>query len=304
MRIVHDKTGEYPDALNNYYFYNNFNDCSTKEILFQGYNTSLNIELKDKYKNFERKIYLNLEAPTAFTSTRTAISSQEYFDEIYTLCPYTSAWLNKNKTKYYTIPFPINISFLESKCELQEKYIDVMYQGNITNTEQENIISMLPEFKYIFTTLQQHPYSTHYNISTIEKWNWLKKSKTNVIINACPINENHKYYIQSYNDWKSNYAFSNLESGYIPQFKSRVVEAAACKTLNLIKLDQWNVMELWFEPGKEFIYWKTLDELHDIIKDVTNNFDKYKIIIDNAYNKVLNYDSTILFEKIRKGILK
>ncbi|MCK9428893.1 MAG: hypothetical protein M0R17_02635 [Candidatus Omnitrophica bacterium] len=298
MKVIHDKTGEYPDALNNYYFYNLYNDNSQEEILFQGYNTSINENLKLKYKDYKRKIYLNLEAPCAFTSTSNAISSQEYFDKIYTICPYTADWLNKDKKKYFPIAFPMNIKYLNSVIKDENKMFDVIYQGNITNQEQENIINLLPEFKYIFTTLQTHRLQTHFNIPTISKWKLLKQSKINITINACPINDYHVNNIKTYKNWNDNIAFSNLQDYYIPQFKSRVIEAAACKTLNLIKYDTWNVMEYWFNKD-EFIYWKSIEELKKLIIDITLNYNNYTSIIDKAYNKVLNYDSEVIFNKIK-----
>jgi hypothetical protein len=67
-----------------------------------------------------------------------------------------------------------------------------------------------------------------------------------------------RYFFVKYQNKKDNEAFKDLESGYIPQFKPRVIESMMCKTLVLVKYDKWNVIEKWFEPEKHFIYWYNL----------------------------------------------
>jgi hypothetical protein len=44
-------------------------------------------------------------------------------------------------------------------------------------------------------------------------------------MNLAPINPLHIQFIQKYPDWQNNEAFKSLESGYIPQFKPRVIES-------------------------------------------------------------------------------
>jgi spore maturation protein CgeB len=94
---------------------------------------------------------------------------------------------------------------------------------------------------------------------------------------------------QNFPDYKDHEALIHIDKGIAPQFKSRIIEAAFCKTLNLIKYDEWNVIEKWFEPNKEFIYYYDKKDLEEKIKDILENYDKYSIIIENAHKKVFKY---------------
>jgi len=86
-----------------------------------------------------------------------------------------------------------------------------------------------------------------------------------------------------------------------PQFKSRFNEAAMCRTLNLIQRDPWNVVERFYVPDVDFIYFDSNDELEDQIRDILNNWDDYQPMIESAYNKSLNYTTEKLFGIINTG---
>jgi spore maturation protein CgeB len=142
---------------------------------------------------------------------------------------------------------------------------------------------------------------THVNISSEEKWDLLSKSKVSIAMNLAPIYPNHIEYIQRYDNWQGNEAFKLLESGHIPQFKPRVIESMMCKTLVLVRYDDWNVIEKWFEPGKHFIYWYNLEDLFYKLYHVVNNYKSYQPIVDAAYDKVQEYEIERIYEKIVKG---
>ena len=66
----------------------------------------------------------------------------------------------------------------------------------------------------------------------------------------------------------------------------------------LCQYDQFNVIEKFFEPNKHFLYFKTFDEMQDIIRDVIENYSKYQEMIDNAFEKAVNnYTTKIFVEK-------
>ena len=67
-------------------------------------------------------------------------------------------------------------------------------------------------------------------------------------------------------------------------------------TLILCKRDYWNIIEDYYTPGEDFIYFDENSELEELIKDILNNYSKYEQIIENAYNKSLNYTSKKLYE--------
>ena len=62
--------------------------------------------------------------------------------------------------------------------------------------------------------------------------------------------------------------------------------------LMLVKRDPWNAIEYWYEPDKDFIYFDSVEELPDLIADITNNWDDYQSILENAYNKAYNNYTT------------
>jgi spore maturation protein CgeB len=81
--------------------------------------------------------------------------------------------------------------------------------------------------------------------------------------------------------------------------KTRMIEAASTGTIFLVKRDEWNVIEEWFSPGKDFIYWTNYNDLYEKIFDITKNFDKYNNILDSAAKKVKQF----YFEGFMKKIL-
>jgi hypothetical protein len=303
MRIIADHSGEYGDVINSFYNLERFNDNSESEVLFQGYSTSTNFELKEKYKDFKKRTYLNLEAPCAYCSTTNCNDEQEYFTHVYTLCPYTCDWMNnKSKTKFIPIPFPYaKESFQTINFNLDKSY-DVIYMGHLLGQEHFKIIDIMKKYKYVHASISGYsrPYKpTHVNIKSKYKWDLLSRSKVSIAMNLAPINDEHIDFIMQYDDWQNNEAFKDLKGGYIPQFKPRVIESMMCKTLVLVKHDQWNVIENWFTPNEHFIYWFNLEDLSSKLNHIVKNFNSYLPIIDAAYIKVQEYEIEKIYHKIK-----
>ena len=303
MKIVADYSGEYQDMINSYYNLEQYDDDSKSEVLFQGYSTSINNELKEKYKDFNKRIYINLEAPCAYTSTTTCNDEQTYFTDVYTICPYSAKWLNETtNTKFTAIPFPYSKKCFEHIDYNAPKEYDVMYMGHLMCAEHLSIINIMKNYKYIHTSLSpfQEPYNpTHINISSSDKWDLLSKSKVSIAMNLAPLVGDHIPNIMKYNGWEKNEAFKNMSSGYMPQFKPRVIESMMCKTLVLVKYDDWNVIENWFEPNKHFIYWYSLEDLFYKLYHIVNNYKTYQPIVEAAFEKVQEYEITNIYNKIK-----
>ena len=92
--------------------------------------------------------------------------------------------------------------------------------------------------------------------------------------------------------------FDFFNQGIMPQFKVRTHEITSSKSLMLVKKDPWNLIEDFYVPEEEFIYFETFEELEGIIQDITDNFDKYRDIIERAYNKSQNYTVKKIFDYI------
>jgi len=304
MKIIATYNGEYKDMINSYYNLEKYDDNSTEEVLFQGYSTISRNDLREKYKNYRKRCYMNLEAPCSFTSTVTSINEHNYFTHIYSICPYTCDWLNQMiGNENIPIPFPYNSKSFEN-INYGEKTHDVIYMGTLINNEHRKIIDVMKNYKYLHTSLFNYPkpYTpTHVNIHSSIKWDLLSKSKVSVGMNLAPIVKTHKNNIRKYVRWSDNEAFSRLVENYIPQFKPRVIESMICKTLVLVKRDWWNVIELWFEPDKHFIYWDDVNDLNEKIREITMNYGNYKHIIDNAYEKVMEYEINKIYTDIIKN---
>ena len=96
-----------------------------------------------------------------------------------------------------------------------------------------------------------------------------------------------------------NEAFSHFNRKIMPQFKVRTNEIATCKSLILAYKDPWNLIDDFYTEGEDFIYFEDFKQLEEILEDVENNFDNYKNIINNAYEKVKNYSVESILEYIK-----
>jgi hypothetical protein len=85
----------------------------------------------------------------------------------------------------------------------------------------------------------------------------------------------------------------------MPQFKVRSHEIASSKSLMLVKKDPWNLVEDFYEPDKEFLYFENFDELKDMIHDISLNFYKYNSIIEAAFKRSHDYTVEKLYRYIQ-----
>ena len=122
--------------------------------------------------------------------------------------------------------------------------------------------------------------------------------------------------VWKYKEWAANKAFADIPTGFmrlakrlltgpeieVPQLKSRIFEAAFCRSLILCKKDNFNVIEKYFMPGEEFVYYEE-GRLVETVNKVLTNYDAYLSVIENAYNRaVKQYTTNAFFEKYLKVI--
>jgi hypothetical protein len=294
LKIVYNSSGEYPDVINTNYQLERWPFNSTENALFVGYATSIDEELKKQYASYLKRAYINLEAPCAFFTRDDAVTSQNFFNEVYTICPYTAEWLNKwgqAHTKYWPIAFPYNMEMMKNYGSInkENKCYDVIYLGHLAAPIHQRMIEVVKNYNYRFCSIFPGPLVTNHNIPIRDKWNLLSQSKISVAINLLHPDAGHRGRVKSYDKWSLNLAFAHIDSGEVPQFKPRIIEAAVCKTLNLVMYDRWNVIEKWFTPDKEFIYWYNIEDLRKKIDDIKNNYTKYWRVVENAYARVQEY---------------
>jgi spore maturation protein CgeB len=85
----------------------------------------------------------------------------------------------------------------------------------------------------------------------------------------------------------------------MPQFKVRSHEITSSKSLMIVKKDPWNLVEDFYEPGKEFVYFENFKQLEEIIEDVSKNFHNYEDVIEAAYKRSKDYTVENIYRYIQ-----
>lgn len=302
MKIVEDYSGNYIDDIVTHFGLSSelINDENT--VLFNGFQSCINEKLKSENSDYNNRVYINTEFPCSLLINEYDIVKKlSFFTKVLSICPYTNNWLNSNNetnTKYINIPFPYNSVLFEKYNNIGEndKIFDVIYYGQYHSNQYYDMINTISKFNYKYLTPSTHGLTpelkskiTDFNVSTMKKWDILSNTKISVGINLLFINESHKSGIRKYPEWDKNVAFSRINENIMPQLKTRMIEAALCKTIMLIKRDHWNVIEYWFKPDVDFIYWDNKDDLNEKISEISKNYGKYQHIINNAHNKAQQY---------------
>ena len=308
MKVIKNLNAEINGTNVHYFHLDEFSNEKSNTVLFYGYDFIGNKKNKDFILG-ENKIYFNVTMPTEYCGV-VDMERDNMFDVIYGICPYTVNWLNNmyNTNKYKFIFYPFNKNNIP---KLTEKKYDVCYHGGIHGDTYSKCLDIMRKFNYRYMSMdvgingitRNHlKYATNTNLTNQEKINLISECKISICYNTFPVRgENDLKQIKSFPNWKDNEAFKHIDDiGIIPQFKSRFNEAAMSRTLNLIQKDPWNIVENFYIPNEDFIYFKSNDELEEKIKNILNNWDDYSHIIDNAYNKSMNFTTEKLYHKIKE----
>lgn len=329
MKIVSDFGGDYKDGYNIALNIEEFSDNSNEVVFFYGIQSGIDKKLLKLHKEGKRKILLDLWSPCAFFSDPNHFSIIEGFDEVYSICPYTCDWTNRKLGKRlmrYSF-YPVSPQNIESASDdsvfkkfggklldlmsgtkpqasrVNDKKYDVCYVGGIYSPEHKLMIDIISRFNYVFVTQSNVEKATHRYLSNAAKLNLVRKSKIGICFNKLYPTANHIASIKSYVDWQSNKAFSNIFDpvSIAPQIKTRLHELALCKSLILCQRDPWNLVEDYYEPDKEFLYFDNVEELNTLIPEILNNWHAYQHIIENAYVKVRNFSTANLVNMVENG---
>ena len=236
------------------------------------------------------KMFLFPEEPNLYHS----IEDMDYirkiestFNLIFDICPYTNIW----REKYFNSPKRINAFFpydIKYTFPSENKEIDVYWTGTSKpGTFIDIIQSIISKFNHRIVNFR-----TVQAISHEEKLKLNGKSKISITYGTL-FSKNEYGNLHHLDNWRENEAFSNyFDSGLIPQMKNRTYEAAFSKSIILNKRDPWNVIEDWFEPEKEFLYYDNEIDLEEKIHHILNNYGDYYHIAENAYNRAINNYTT------------
>jgi hypothetical protein len=210
---------------------------------------------------FEKK-----DLPKFFFSTEEQTWSKDSTDKyvphvnkIFTICP--SKITNRDKRK--DVFFPIDENMIPTKWD---KEYDIVYAGYANAGHVAEIVSILNDYNYRYISFSQNGMVTNVGVTYSEKLDILSKCKISLI--------------------------HNLAGNGTPQLKSRAFESAATKSIILCKKDEWNIIEDWFEEGKDFLYFISTEDLKEKINHILSNYEEYQFMIDNAYNKLVNNYTT------------
>lgn len=239
--------------------------------------------LKCNYEKGYKNISIYFEEPN-FLLFHEVDHLSENYDVKLTLCKYSSNEFNKKNStkKSYDVFFPIDTILLKEKIWDKYKYnlgtlvptwknINVLYTGNDNSSvilDLKNIMKKYNENKCI-------EFPTY-----LSKMETYLHSKIALVHNCLFLSEGHEHLWDKIPEFKDNYV--------IPQLKSRLFESACSQCIILCCKDNYNVIEDWFTPNEDFLYFSTKDELEKLIEDILNNYEKYAFIALNAYNKFIN----------------
>ena len=56
--------------------------------------------------------------------------------------------------------------------------------------------------------------------------------------------------------------------------------------------DKYCVIEDFYEPNKDFLYFETEAELHELINTISTDYQKYTYLAENAYEKTVHNYTT------------
>ena len=254
----------------------------------------------------KKVVRLEFEEPNKFFRGENFNSYDHDFYKIFTLCPYTADYLNLLQGADRRIPiyFPFDDRAIPDQVK---KDIDIIYTGHILSRPIYKDIKVISNFNYRLVSNSKSNLVTDFGISYHEKIKLISRSKITLVHNLLYPTFEHLREVWKYPNWQSNVAFKclpnssnwfrffiNRKQMVVPQLKSRVFEAAFSRSLILCKRDPFNVIEKYFLPGEEFVYFDE-GKLKDKIQEILANYDSYLPIIERAYMRAINTYTTEKF---------
>jgi len=264
------------------------------------------------------------------------------FHKILTICPYTAEWLNKKqeKKRRQFVFFPFNENLIPPKREkiydvvyfggvhsreiwqlvkiiskFNYRFIapnETKSYGVIANSKIARKIK-----KFLRVKPQKEKYITDKDVSHLKKLEIISKTKITIVHNLLSFNVAYARNIQNTPNFKSNGAFEQIppknftrtilhfflrKEYLVPQQKTRLFEAAFCRSLILCRKDPFNFIERFFTPDVDFVYYEK-DKLEEKLREVLENYQSYQHVIENAYQKALKeYTTKVFFEKYLKNL--
>lgn len=318
MLILEDLSAEIADTNAYHWNLKKFSNDDKKNVLFYGYNSMINQNYLTRTKNYNRILFNNW-APCEFAQefshpNKKPIEAEDQMNIVYSICPYSVDWLNhlQSKREYRNIFYPFCQSLIP---EQKEKKYDVIYHGGIHGIEHSKCLKVMNKFNYRYCsmtnginefTYRHLPFATNLDLNFKDKINLIAETKISIcynIVHVMPDQINRIKKLKELN-YKNN-AFETVGMwNVMPQFKTRMHEAAFSNTINLVRRDPWNVAELYYEPNKDFIYFDDENDLEFKIKEILSNWNskECQMMLRSSYEKSLKFTSKQFIKKIESEI--
>ena len=189
--------------------------------------------------------------------------------------------------------FPFNERFIP---EPREKAFDVIYTGHLVAPAVSRLVDDIAPFNYRLVSQSDDPRVTDRSASYVQKLDLIARSRVTVVQNLLFLRPGHVRAVRSTDGWEENEAFADVVRAaatrddaaavevVAPQIKSRVFEAAFCRSLILCRRDRWNVIERFFTPGEEFVYYEE-GELAETLGRLLADFGASRRLINRAFER-------------------
>lgn len=262
----------------------------------------------------KKVVRLEFEEPNKFFVGEDFDSYDNEFYKVFTLCPYTAEYMNRQQgcARREPIFFPFNDRHIPP---VTEKKYDVIYTGHIVSKQIHRDLKTISRFNYRLVSNSKDSLVTNRGVSYEEKISLISQSRITLVHNLLYPTFHHLRNVWRYPEWQSNRAFSELPTPWqlgrfftnragmvVPQLKSRAFEAAFTRSLILCKKDPFNIIENYFEPGKEFVYFEE-GKLAETISEILENYSDYQSVIESAFERAQReYTTDAFFNKFLRDI--
>ncbi len=262
-----------------------------------------------------RVVRLEFEEPNKFFIPEDFDAYDADFHKVLTLCPFTAEYFNKRQGVERRVPifFPFNEEFTPP---VSEKRYDIIYTGHLHPKPIMRDMKTISRFNYRLVSNSDHELVTDRGVGYEEKLSLISQSKITLTHNLLYPTVRHVLNVWKYPGWRANRAFSDIPRGLVglakrlltgpeievPQLKSRIFEAAFSRSLILCRKDNFNVIEKYFTPSEEFVYYED-GGLVKTVNKILANYDAYLPVIDRAYKRAAEqYTTAAFFMKYLKVI--
>jgi len=259
-----------------------------------------------------RVVRLEFEEPNKFFILENFDAYDGDFHKVLTLCPFTAEYLNElqGSERREAIFFPFNEVYIPPTSE---KHYDIIYTGHLHPKPIMRDMRAISRFNYRLVSNSEHQLVTNRGVGYQDKLKLISQSRITLTHNLLYPTMRHVLNVWKYPNWKVNKAFADIPGVFtllkrllagpeleVPQLKSRIFEAAFCRSLILCKKDNFNVIETYFTPNEEFIYYEE-GKLVQTVNKILVNYDTYLPVVEKAFKRAISqYTTSAFFEKYLK----